>query len=131
MLTLTRLVEMCECKQGCCDKKADTHYLETSLKDCINIILKEESHNANWNHGNNNVECILLLHIEFPFPLEEPLENPSNLFPEDNDSGENCCHVYYNAESNTSCFHFKQMLADLQMTTTADRKIFGKTLNDT
>ena len=62
----------------------------------LHIFFEEQAHDAHGNHRDEDVEHIARLVVDLE--LEESLEYPGNLLPEDDEGTQYCSHVYGDGE---------------------------------
>ena len=102
----------------------------TGAENFFYRILEKHTYNTDGNHGNQNVYHVFGFGVHLKF--EEPTENPVDFFPENNQCTQDGSYVYYDGECQVVFpFYSKQGRPDSQVTTTAHRKVFRQSLQNT
>ena len=130
VLFLARLGEIRESQQRRGDEQADAHNKQTRAEHRLHLVLEEEAHNHDGDHRDQDVDDVFCALV--PLELEEVLEEPHDLFPEDETGAQHRGDMY--DDGKVQCVltvDTKQVLADGQMAAAADGEVLRQALNDT
>ena len=130
MLFFPWLGKIGESEQGCGDEQAYANHHQAA-EILLNLVFEAETHDADWNHGYDDVEHIVLLLVERAYSVrawhdgltrfEKSFENPCHLFPQNDQRAHDGGHMHGNGEGEDFVwvFHSQEVSGECQMSAAA------------